>query len=63
MYYVIDYQGVIRYKWVGSPGEHVMDAALEKVILAAEERRRGRPIQELASVTAIMYRALRPDRS
>ena len=35
-FYLIDHQGVIRYKWAGSPGEKVMDAALEKEIKAAE---------------------------
>jgi hypothetical protein len=35
-FYVIDPQGVIRYKWAGAPGEKVMDVALEKVIRAAE---------------------------
>ena len=33
--YVIDHQGVIRYKWVGSPGEKAIDAALEEVIREA----------------------------
>ena len=35
-FYLIDHQGVIRYKWVGAPGEKVMDVALEKVIKEAE---------------------------
>jgi hypothetical protein len=35
-FYLIDHQGVIRHKWAGAPGEKVMDAALEKVIKAAE---------------------------
>lgn len=35
-YYVLDPQGVIRYKWVGYPGENALDAALEKLITAAE---------------------------
>ena len=35
-FYVIDHQGVIRYKWTGPPGEKVMDAALDKLIEAAE---------------------------
>jgi hypothetical protein len=35
-FYLIDHRGVIRYKWAGSPGEKVMDAALEKVIEEAE---------------------------
>jgi peroxiredoxin len=36
-YYVIDVTGVIRYKWVGSPGEKAIDMALEKLIHQAEE--------------------------
>ena len=35
--YVIDHNGVIRGKWVGPPGEKVLDAALDKLIRAAEE--------------------------
>ena len=34
--YVIDHKGVIRYKWAGAPGEKVMNAALDKLIHAAE---------------------------
>jgi peroxiredoxin len=30
--YVIDHKGVIRYKWVGAPGEKAIDDALEKLI-------------------------------
>jgi peroxiredoxin len=36
--YVIDHRGVIRYKWLGSPGEKVIDAALEKLLHEAEGR-------------------------
>jgi hypothetical protein len=35
-FYVIDHKGVIRYKWAGAPGEKVIDAALDKLIKAAE---------------------------
>jgi len=35
-FYVIDHKGVIRYKWVGPPGEKVMEAALDKLIQAVE---------------------------
>jgi hypothetical protein len=35
-FYAIDHRGVIRYKWMGPPGEKVMDAAIEKLIEAAE---------------------------
>ena len=34
--YIIDHKGVIRYKWVGSPGEKVIDTAVEKLIREAE---------------------------
>ena len=36
LYYVLDPQGVIRYKWSGYPGEQALDAALEKLIEEAE---------------------------
>ena len=35
-FYLIDHKGVIRYKWAGAPGAKVMDAALDKLIKAAE---------------------------
>lgn len=35
-YYVIDHKGVIRYKWVGYPGEEAIDGALEKLIKEVE---------------------------
>jgi peroxiredoxin len=34
-FYVIDSNGVIRHKWVGSPGEKAIDAALERLIKEA----------------------------
>ena len=37
-YYVIDDQGVIRFKWVGYPGAKAIDAALEELIKVAEAR-------------------------
>ena len=36
-FYVIDHKGVIRYKWAGAPGAKVLDAALDRLIKAAEE--------------------------
>ena len=36
-YYVLDGKGVIRYKWVGSPGEKAIEMALEKLIHQAEK--------------------------
>jgi len=35
--YVIDHKGVIRHKWVGSPGEEKMDAAIDKLIEVADK--------------------------
>ena len=35
-FYLIDHKGVIRYKWAGPPGEKVLDAALDRLIGAAE---------------------------
>jgi hypothetical protein len=40
--YVIDAQGVIRHKHVGSPGEQVRDAELEKLVADAEKGAAGR---------------------
>jgi hypothetical protein len=34
--YVIDPKGVMRYKWVGSPGEKAIDAALDTLSKEAE---------------------------
>ena len=36
-YYVIDHRGVIRNKWVGSPGPKAIDMALEKLIEEVEK--------------------------
>jgi len=35
--YVVDHKGVIRHKWVGSPGDKTLDEALEKLVKAAEK--------------------------
>ena len=35
--YVIDHKGVIRHKWLGSPGDKVLDEAIEKLVKAAEK--------------------------
>lgn len=40
VYYVLDPQGVIRYKWVGYPGEKTLDTGLEKLIQEAERAAR-----------------------
>lgn len=42
-YYVLDPRGVIRYKWVGAPGEKAIDTALEKLIGEAEGNGKGAP--------------------
>jgi hypothetical protein len=41
-YYLLDPKGVIRYKWVGSPGTKAIDAALEKLI--QEAQRKGKKV-------------------
>ena len=41
--YVIDHKGVIRYKWAAAPGESVMNAALDKLIKAAEGNGKNAP--------------------
>jgi len=35
--YVIDHKGVIRHKWLGSPGDKVLDDAIEKLVREAEK--------------------------
>jgi len=35
--YVIDHKGIIRHKWLGSPGDKVMDEAIEKLVAEAEK--------------------------
>jgi peroxiredoxin len=42
-FYLIDHKGIIRHKWTGAPGEKVMDAALEKLIEAAEKDGKEKP--------------------
>jgi hypothetical protein len=34
--YVLDPRGVIRYKWVGGPGEKAIDAALDRLMKEIE---------------------------
>ena len=41
--YVIDHLGVIRHKWMGSPGRKAIDTALEKLIKEAEGTGQNRP--------------------
>jgi hypothetical protein len=35
--YVVDHKGIIRHKWVGSPGDKVLDEAIEKLVKEAEK--------------------------
>jgi hypothetical protein len=42
-FYAIDHAGVIRYKWVGAPGEKALDAAIEKLIREAEDASSEKP--------------------
>jgi len=36
--YLIDHRGVIRHKWLGSPGEKALDAAIDKLVKEAEKK-------------------------
>jgi hypothetical protein len=42
-FYAIDHKGVIRYKWLTTPGEKVLDAALNKLIEEAEKASKKKP--------------------
>jgi hypothetical protein len=42
-FYLLDHKGVIRHKWAGPPGEKVLDAALDRLIRAAEVDRKNPP--------------------
>jgi len=42
-FYVLDHQGIIRFKWVGNPGAAAMDAALEKVISEVPKAKKPPP--------------------
>ena len=35
--YIIDHKGVIRHKYEGSPGEKVLDEAIDKLVAEAEK--------------------------
>jgi peroxiredoxin len=35
--YVVDHKGVIRHKWMGSPGDKVLDESIEKLVKEAED--------------------------
>src|SRR5438105_3589593 len=35
--YLIDHKGVIKKKWLGSPGNEVLDKEVEKLVQAAEK--------------------------
>ena len=35
--YVIDHKGVIRHKYLGSPGDEVLDGVIEKLVQVAEK--------------------------
>jgi hypothetical protein len=41
--YILDHKGVIRHKWVGSPGENVLAAALQELIKETERDGKNTP--------------------
>jgi hypothetical protein len=36
--YLVDADGVIRYHWLGSPGDEVLDQRIEELVVAAEKK-------------------------
>jgi hypothetical protein len=36
-FYLLDHKGVIRHKWLTTPGEKVIDRAVEKLVEEAEK--------------------------
>src|SRR5262245_34965236 len=40
--YLIDHKGIIRHKYVGSPGDKALDAAIDKLIEEAEGAKSSR---------------------
>ena len=39
--FVVDHKGVIRHKWVGSPGNKVIDASVEKLVKEVDATKKG----------------------
>jgi hypothetical protein len=42
-YYLVDHKGIIRYKWVGNPGEKAIDTALDRLIKEARTGGKSTP--------------------
>jgi hypothetical protein len=38
--YVLDHNGVIRHKWMGSPGDEALDKAIDELVKEAEGARK-----------------------
>ena len=36
--YIIDHKGIIKHKYVGSPGAKILDEAIEKLVAEAEKK-------------------------
>ncbi len=36
--YLLDHQGIIRYKWIGGPDDKTMDAAIDKLVEEAGKK-------------------------
>ena len=41
--YLIDHEGKIRYKWLGSPGDEVIDKAVEELVAEAKAAGGAKP--------------------
>jgi hypothetical protein len=44
--YLIDHKGVIRHKYLGSPGDKALDQAIEKLVAEAEKDAAGKEPEE-----------------
>ncbi len=42
-YYVLDHRGIIRHKWADFPGEQAFDAAVDKLVAAAQDDAKKAP--------------------
>ncbi len=52
--FLLDHNGVILNRWLGSPGNDVLDAAIEKAVKAAEQDQARAPRSKQASVDDII---------
>jgi hypothetical protein len=39
--YLIDHKGIIRQKWIGSPGDKIIDASVDELVKEAEGKQKS----------------------